>query len=181
MDERPANLVEELVRDGLAPQRERGVIPRVHDVKKYVTGIVERLEKKTDEERLRIKPKPVEREAKVRSTADMQTEYEKRARRVGLEPLTGTWQTTKDKGVGPQLKTLRRTTQVKLLQARLRLLRSKPDWNVKIKDLLPAMNGLMGEEAKLKAEFQFRELIKASDVTFGPWLKLPTKRLWFTK
>lgn len=92
MDETPANVVEELVRDGVEGQRERGVIPRTHDVKKYVAGIVERMERREAENRLRPQPKPEAREVtKERSSEDMESEYQKRLKRAGHEALPGTW------------------------------------------------------------------------------------------
>ena len=188
MDERPANVVEELVRDGLADVRSSGVIPRPNDVKKYVQNIVETMERRDAESRLRIKPKPVAA-APVdvqRSTDDMESEYQKRLRRHGLEPLPGSWTVTrtpikKDKGK-VALDDERTRLAKSRMRARLRLLRSKPDWSEKLKRINPlALQGHLGNDKQKHAEFLVREVIKASESVFGPWWKAPPRKLWFTK
>ncbi len=187
MDERPANVVEELVRDGIAPQRERGIIPRVNEVKKYVAGIVERLERSNEDQRLRIRPAPVTPAPKVRSDAEMSAEYQKRIARAGQAPMEGSWDVSRApiKRKSAALLTLneqRHSFAASRMRTRLRLLRSKPDWAAKIKAVNPlALNGQLGEEKQKHAEHLIREVIKASDVPFGPWMKAPAKKLWFSK
>lgn len=96
MDETPSNVVEELVRDAVADAKAKGAVPRPSEAHKYIQGIVESLDKRQESERLRIKPKPTEKVmTKERSTAQMESEYEKRLRRHGLAPLPGSWSVTR--------------------------------------------------------------------------------------
>lgn len=186
MDERPSNVVEELLRDGVADHRSSGVIPRTNDVKKYIADIVETMERRDEEARLRIKPKeaPLPPRSEARSDPEMESEYLKRCKRFGLEPMEGSWTVTRAP-IRPERKLAalngqRQSLAAKRLRARLRLLRSKPDWAAKIQAVNPlALQGQLGEEKQKHAEHLIREVIKASNATFGPWMKDPTKRLWF--
>lgn len=176
------------MRDGVADQRKAGVIPRPNDVKKYVQGIVETMEKRDAENRLRIKPKetppaPVD---KLRSTEDMESEYQKRCRRAGVQPMEGSWTVTRrpaQKESAIVQKDDKRTRLAKSrMRARLRLLRSKPDWAARLKTINPlALQGQLGPEKQKHAEFLVAEVIRNSEVVFGPWWKGPAKKLWFSK
>jgi hypothetical protein len=186
VDERPSNVVEELVRDGVADQRKAGLIPRPNDVHKYVQNIVETMEKRDADNRLRIKPKaPPPPPEKTRSTEEMESEYQKRCRRAGIEPTQGSWTVTrasvKPEKTKLQLDSERTRLAKQRMRARLRLLRSKPDWAVRLKRINPlALQGQLGPEKKKHAEFLVCEVIKASEVPFGPWWKAPPKKLWFS-
>ena len=188
MDETPANAVEAVVKDAVASQRASGVIPRTNDVHKYVQGIVERMERREDDSRLRIKPAPAPMERTVtRSTEDLESEYQKRLRRRGHEPLPGSWTITREapkpaqKSKLASLKDARSAVAASRMRTRLRLLRSKPDWAAKLKVINPlALNGQLGPEKQKHAEHLVREVVKASNAVFGPWMKGPSRKLWFT-
>lgn len=189
MDETPTNVVDELVRDGTAGQRAAGGIPRIHDVRQYITGIVENLDRRNESDRLRFKPRAAARAPVVgRSTEEMETEYAKRCRRFGLEPKPGKWTVTRSeiKPDAPErsifdLRDKRTLLQTRRLRARLRLLRSKPDWAVRIRRVNPlALQGQLGPEKQKHAEFLIREVISDSDRVFGPWMRAPAKKLHFT-
>lgn len=186
MDETPANVVESIVKDGAADVRAAGLIPRPNGLHKYVAGIVETMEKRDAEDRLRIKPKPVveARPDVQRSTVQMETEYQKRLRRRGHEPLPGSWTVTR--APAKRERTLlmpdKRNAQAKVrMRARLRLLRSKPDWADRLKRINPlALQGQLGADKQKHAEFLVTEVIRASEAVFGPWWKAPAKKLHFT-
>jgi hypothetical protein len=187
VDERPANVVEELVRDGVAGQRASGAIPRPNDVKKYVAGIVETMEKRDADNRLRLKPKPsTPAPADMqRSTEDMESEYQKRCRRFGIEPTPGSWSVTRRPGKKERSKLELDNARTRLakqrMRTRLRLLRSKPDWAAKLRAINPlALNGQLGPDKQKHAEFLVREVIRSSESVFGPWWKAPPKKLVFT-
>lgn len=187
MDERPSNVVEELVRDGVADQRKAGVIPRPNEVKAYVQGIVETMERRDEANRLRIKPKavPVEREV-ARSSDEFEKEYRKRLERRGLTPMDGSWTITrepiKQERTKLELDNERTRLAKRRMRARLRLLRSKPDWAAKLKTINPlALQGQLGPEKQKHAEFLVREVIESSEAVFGPWWKAPAQKLWFSK
>ena len=188
MDEKPANVVEELVRDGLAGPRAQGVIPRPNEVKRYVQGVVEAMERRDNEERLRIKPKaaPVERSV-TRSSDEFEAEYRKRLQRRGMQPLEGSWTITrqpietKPEKSRIDLDNARQQLMKRRMRARLRLLRSKPDWSAKLKSINPlALQGQLGADKQKHAEHLVREVIKASEAVFGPWMAGPAKKLHFT-
>lgn len=188
MDETPANAVEAIVRGGVEDQRRAGVMPRPNDLRKYVQGVVETMERRDAEDRLRIKPKPtpVERPSVERSTADMESEYKKRLARKGHEALPGSWTVTRDKPKQKRtqlaaLNDQRSSVAAQRMRVRLRLLRSKPDWAAKIKAINPlALQGQLGPEKQKHAEFLIREIIRASDGVFGPWMAAPARKLHFT-
>ncbi len=195
MDETPSNVVEELVRDAVAEQKVRGVVPRPSDAHSYIKGIVEKLDQRQEDDRLRIKPKPVEQVmSKERSSLEMESEYQKRLRRHGLEPLPGSWTVTREPAKPePRVKRIatiadqsrmdrqRKALQTRRLRARIRLLASKPDWADKLKRINPlALQGQLGADKQKHAEFLVMEVIRASDATFGPWMKGTPKKLWFT-
>jgi hypothetical protein len=195
VDETPSNVVEELVRDAVAEQKAKGVIPQVNEAHRYIQGLVEDLDKRQEGERLRIKPKPTEKVMTTeRSTAQMESEYEKRLRRHGLAPLPGSWSVTREPAKPePKVKRIatladqskmdrqRKALQKRRLRARLRLLASKPDWADKLKRINPlALQGQLGEDKQKHAEHLVMEVIRASDAVFGPWMKAPGKKLWFT-
>lgn len=185
MDEAPANAVEAIVKDAVAGQRATGVIPRPNDVHKYVQGVVERMERRDEDERLRIKPKaaPVPREV-VRSSGEFEKEYRTRLQRRGLEPLEGSWTVTRTpvpERSRVELTSQRTALAKRRMRARLRLLRSKPDWSDRLKAINPlALNGQLGPEKQKHAEFLVTEVIRASEAVFGPWWKAPPKKLIFT-
>ena len=182
MDETPTNAVEELVRDGVAEVKARGLIPRPSDVKKYVTGIVEKVERQDAEQRLRIKPKPVQVEREVtRSSDEFEREYQKRLRARGMEPLPGSWNVTRQAAQPGKVELdMQRTALAKRrMRERLRLLRSKPDWAAKLKTINPlALQGQLGPDKKKHAEFLVREVIKSSEAVFGPWWRQKAKKLY---
>ncbi len=189
MDETPANVVDELVRDGTAEQRAAGVIPRINDVRKYIAGIVDDLERRTDENRLRLKPKaPPPPPQATRSTEEMETEYQKRCRRFGVQPTEGSWTVTRAEATTEprersifDLRDRRLSLQKMRLRRRLRLLASKPDWAVRIRRVNPlALQGALGIDKQRHAEFLIREVIAESDRVFGPWMKGPARKLHFT-
>lgn len=193
MDETPSNVVEELVRDAVADAKAKGAVPRPSEAHKYIQGIVESLDKRQESERLRIKPKPTEKVmTRERSTAQMESEYEKRLRRHGLSPLPGSWSVTRApaKPEKKRIATLadqskmdrqRKALQKRRLRARIRLLASKPDWADKLKRINPlALQGQLGADKQRHAEHLVMEVIRASDAVFGPWMKAPGKKLWFT-
>lgn len=187
MDERPSNVVEELVRDGVADIRKTGALPRPNEVKKYVQGIVETMERRDADERLRIKPKETPRAPAdvARSTDDMESEYQKRCRRAGVEPLPGSWTVTREpirkERSKLELDDERTRIAKRRMRARLRLLRSKPDWAERLKRINPlALQGQLGPDKQKHAEFLVREVIKASEAVFGPWWKGPAQKVWFS-
>ncbi len=186
MDETPATVVDELVRDGTADQRRSGVIPRTNEVRKYVIGIVEDLERRNEDSRLRIKPKAATPAPRAeRSTEDMESEYAKRCQRHGIEPMEGSWTVTRDEPKPERtlfdLRDKRTRLQEQRLRARLRLLRSKPDWAARIKRVNPlALQGQLGPDKQKHAEFLIREVITESDRVFGPWMKAKPRKLHFT-
>jgi hypothetical protein len=188
VDETPANVVEELLRDATDAQRAKGLIPRVTDSKAYLQGVVETMEKRDEDQRLRIKPKPMPQvQTKERSSADMESEYEKRLRRAGQSPLPGSWSVTREpvRPATKQDQKLKETQKQALLRRRFRerlsLLRSKPDWAEKLKRINPlAVQGQLGPEKQKHAHHLVMEVIRASDVTFGSWMKAPPKKLIFT-
>lgn len=187
MDERPANVVEELVRDAVGDVRKTGAIPRPNDVKKYVAGIVETMERRDADNRLRIKPKaaPPAQVDRLRSTEDMESEYQKRCQRAGHEPMPGSWTVTRRPARKEPTKVdldNERTRLAKLrMRDRLRLLRSKPDWAAKLKRINPlALQGQLGPDKQKHAEFLVLEVIRASGDVFGPWWKAPAKPMWFS-
>ncbi len=185
--EAPSNVVEELVRDGVAEQRAHGIIPRTNEVKAYVAGIVGRVEKESAEQRLRIKPKPPApaEHTVTRSSDEFEKEYQTRLARRGLEPLPGTW--TIERGPAKPERSYaeylsqRDALAKRRMRTRLRLLRSKPDWANKLKVINPlALNGQLGPDKQKHAEHLVREVIRSSEAVFGPWWKAPPKKLVFT-
>lgn len=190
MDETPTNVVEELLRDAVGEQRKRG-LPRPNEVKKYLVDAVERLDRRTEESRIRIKPKETPRSVtKERSTADMESEYQRRCGWAGITPTVGEWSVTRSpaREVKPapsvgdvtRLDQQRRALQKRRLRARLRLLRSKPDWAAKLKSINPlALQGHLGPEKQRHAEELVKQVIRDSERVFGPWMKAPTKKLHF--
>jgi hypothetical protein len=186
VDERPSNVVESLVRDGAAEQRARGLIPRPNEVHKYVQNIVEMMEKRDADNRLRIKPKaaPPAPADVLRSTEDMESEYQKRLKRHGLEALPGHWTVTRrpagKKAEKRRLDDARARRADELKRARIRLLMSKPEWAARLKVVNPVIASSGTPEQKRECEALYLKVFEGAEAVFGPWWKTPPKKLWFS-
>lgn len=189
MDETPSHAVDALVRDGAESQRENGILPQPDKIRAYVQGIVERADRQEEERRLKVFPK---REKKTqphvgRSTEEMETEFVKRLRRRGQEPLPGpaTWIVERKpmilKPETPQIVDKRMALGKRRMRQRLRLLRSKPEWMARLMTINPlALQGHLGEEKQKHATLLVQEIIKDSERVFGPWYKGTPKKLVFS-
>jgi hypothetical protein len=183
MDETPRNVVDAIVRDAVEPQRQAGILPRVNEARSYVQGIVEKMDRKTEERRHRIiaaraaasAPHPTE----TSSTDALEREYIKRLTRRGETPLPGKWTVTR-KPADPVKRDRRLIGEAeKRLRHRLRLLRSKPDWAKRLKRINPlALQGHLGDDKKRHAEMLVREVIDDSARVFGPWWKGAPTKIW---
>ncbi len=191
MDETPSHPLDALVRDGVEEQRAKGIMPTPRAVADFIRPILEEGEKKTEANRLRIKPKkpePQPTETVRRSSEEMEREVRRRMAAKGHEPLPGSWtETRKPAEMKPEKPTYAQFLSKKdavakaRLRKRLRLLASKPDWAEKLRQVNPlALNGQLGFEKQQQAEAYIRTIIRDSCRVFGEWLSEPKKKLWFT-
>lgn len=186
MDERPSSVVEELVRDAVTDQRKAGVIPRPNEVHKYVQNIVETMERRDADNRLRIKPPPTPPTPvdTLRSTEDMESEYQKRLKRHGLEALPGHWTVTRrpvaQKSEKRRLDDARARRADELKRARIRLLMSKPEWAARLKVVNPVIASSGTPEQRKECEALYLKVFEDAEAVFGPWWKTPPKKLWFS-
>lgn len=188
MDETPRHAVDELVRDGVQSQRDQGIMPEPEKIRAFVQGIVERADRQADERRLKVFPKKekVERPRVERSTEAMETEFQKRLKRKGQEALPGSTSWTIErtptvlKPENPQIVSKRMALAKRRMRQRLRLLRSKPEWEARLKTINPlALQGHLGEDKQKHATLLVQEVIKDSERVFGPWWKAAPKKLVF--
>ncbi len=188
MDETPRNAVDALVRDGADAQREQGFLPQPEKIRAFVQPIVERADRQAEERRLKVFPKR-EKPAQPRterSSEAMETEFQKRLRRKGQEPIPGTasWEIERKpvvlKPETPQIVNRRMALAKRRMRQRLRLLRSKPEWAQRLMTINPlALQGHLGEEKQKHATYLVQEIIKDSERVFGPWWKGQSKKLVF--
>lgn len=189
-DETPSHALDALVRDGVAEQRGKGLMPTPRAVADFILPILEEGEKKTEASRLRIKPKKPEAptETSRRSTPEMMAEMKKKLARRGLEPLPGLeggWtETRKPLPVVPSHKEFlskKEALAKSRLRKRLRLLATLPEWRDRIRQVNPlALDGTLGIEKQNEAHAHIRKVVHDSDAVFGPWLADPKKKLIFT-
>jgi hypothetical protein len=187
VDETPSNVVESIVKDGVADQRRAGVMPRPNDLRKYVQGVVETMERRDAENRLRIKPKetPAPKPAVARSTEQMESEYQKRLKRKGHEPLPGSWTVTRtpvkqSRSQLATLKNLRARREDDLKRRRIRLLMSKPDWAARLATINPIVASSGTPEQKRECEAAYLKIFEDAERVFGPWWKDAPRKLHFT-
>jgi hypothetical protein len=173
LDETPSHAVDEIVRDACNEQRGRGLIPRVGDVRSYVQGIVERMDRKEPARAPQRDAKPAPRLLNPHTDQGaLEGEYKKRLARKGHEALPGAWRidrTPTNKLISP--KKLRSKGE-KLLAARIRLIGKNPEWSAKFKRINPqALAGNLGEEKRLAAARAYMQVIEDSNRVFGDWKK----------
>ncbi len=191
MDETPSHALDALVRDGVAEQRAKGIMPAPGAVAEFIRPILEEGEKKTEANRLRIKPnkpEPQPNETVRRSSEEMEREVKRRMAAKGHEPLPGSWtETRKPADLKPERPTREQFLSKKdalakaRLRKRLRLLASKPDWAEKLRQVNPlALNGQLGFEKQREAENYVRKVIRDSCAVFGEWMAEPKGKRWFT-
>ncbi len=176
------NPVELMLEDAANAQRSRGLIPKLNDARQYIAGIVEKVERQSEENRLRIKPAPPpapeKRTLTDRTDEELNDEFKKRAARFGHDPLPGSWTITKG-GDTPERKRTALRKGDKLLAARIRLIRNDPEWWNRAKTINPlAMSGQLGPEEQKHATQLWWQLIEASERKWGPWHKPAVKPLY---
>ena len=192
MSDTPREVVDELVADAVAEQRKRVAVPDANRAKDYIAGIVERMDRRQDDARLRIKPNPPEERPRVeRSTESLEQKYQRRAKRHGIEPLTASWTTTRKPAPETrrapttsdhlQLDRQREALKKRRLRERLRLLRSLPEWCDRLKQINPlVLQGHFGADKQRHAEELVKQVIRASNEKFGHWMKPQPKKLVFS-
>lgn len=199
MTEAPNHVVDAVVQDAVESQRARGLIPRTTEVRAYVQGVVERMERRESEDRLRVfsKPAATPRPRVERSTEAMEEEFRRRLRRRGQEPVPGQSSWTIERKPIEDIGTLREarlatpdTPKIvdkrmalakRRMRKRLRLLRSKPEWEARLKTINPlALQGFLGPDKQKHATALVKEILDDSARVFGPWWKGPAKKLMFT-
>lgn len=171
------NPVDSLVEAGADEQRQRGLIPDVSNIRRYVVDVVERVEAKR-ERKVFLKSAAVAPTA-PRDTDSLERELRRRLNRRGLEVIEGKW--TIERG-GNRLARKKKTQShgEKLMRARIRLLGSLPDWAAKLRRINPlALAGHLGEDKRRHAEAAVKQIITDSERTLGPWYKDPARRLTF--
>lgn len=152
-------------------QKRRGKLPTSADNARYMADVLRRLDRKKSENALApvsgVSKKPGAREA----------EAKKRAARAGFELLPGSWSIDRPKPLavapGGAFQIVKNMPEwERRMRARLRLLRSKPDWADKLKRINPlALQGALGPEKKREATNAVIAVIDASNATFGHWMK----------
>lgn len=176
--ERPNNVVEELVRDAVEPQRQKGKVPDVNAVHGVVRGIVERMERKQSDRTVR--ETPVERPEPIkRDMSQLEQEYRRRLQRAGESPLPGKWSVERTPSpVKPKANRVMSLAEERM-RKRLRTLRQHPEWAARLKRINPlALNGQLGLDKKKHAEQLVREVIDDSTRVFGPWWKDRPAKIW---
>ncbi len=169
-----------MVQDATTKQREAGQIPRIHDVTKYIREVVERVERKNAAAPKVWDTAPSPAVPRTTRTADeLNVELK---RRIAAGP------TCRTPGTGPGIvvqgeeePALGVSHTTKMLVARIRLLKSKPEWAARMMTINPlATSGALGPEKRQHAEALYQRIIEDSDRIFGPWWKPPPERLFFT-
>jgi hypothetical protein len=159
-----------LLADAAAAQRARGRLPTPADNERYLRGVLERLDRKEAEAR----PAPASRPEK--RPGALAAEARRRAARAGFA-LEGSFELTRTPlaAGGPILEVGKvESAMRKKLRARLRLLRSKPDWKVRIQRINPlALQGAFGKEKQKLAQLEVMKVINDSNRIFGHWMKPP--------
>lgn len=179
-DETPRNVVDELVRDGAEDQKRKGLVPEVQAVRDFVTGIVERMERKPS--RSTPNRSTLQRyHPPQRSGAELRQEYEKRARRAGIEPIPGDWVTERKPDTNKKLVDPRklRSKGARLLSQRLRQLRRDPEWLEKLKTPMAKMQWGETQEIREQGCQKLMDLVEQSNRVFGDWRKPKEKPLFF--
>jgi len=165
---------EAMVRDAANEQRSNGVTPGA-DTEAFVKGILERFDRKRAEEQA-TKTTPSGKKPDA-----LKKEFE---RRGGADGAFGDWRVTR----GPkepvqriQRKTLNINRMQRKIIERLRLLRTKYDWVIKLEAINPlATNGSLGEERRRQAEAAYWRILRESIPVFGPIFADKPKPLWFS-
>lgn len=175
------DVLDSLVRDACAMQDERGLIPEVETAQRYMAGVLERLDRKERDDA----PKPASvqsddsRASATKRAGAVEREYERR----GGTPLEGKYRVTRK----PATPTVEPVSNAKmrylrrLLQRRIRLLMTKPDWASKIKAVnFVAANGAFGDERQRAALAEYERIVNDSNRLFGDWWKPPGRKAYST-
>jgi hypothetical protein len=173
-----------VVRDAVEPQRERGILPKVNEVRGYVQGIVERMDRKQSEAKPAptAAPRPVEprRFASVEEADDhLQTEYKRRMSRRGLTPIDGKWTVTRRPVANVTGKRTVMDIGSERVAKRIAQIRRDPEWRLRGERINPlALDGSLGADKQEKALEMWRQLIEDSNRKFGDWRKDKPARIW---
>lgn len=171
---------EMLEADAAEAQKRRGKMPTPTDNTRYMTEILNRLDRKSSDGHRVVAASP------TKKPGALEAEAQKRAARVGVELLPGTWSIERPAPLavdpGGALQVKRMDVAEKRMRARLRLLRSKPDWADRLKRINPlALQGALGASKKRDATRLVHEVIEASNVTFGHWMKVKAAPIYSYK
>ncbi len=170
----PLDVKAALVEDGTEEQRHNGYEPTPRAIEEFVVPILERLERKE-------RDKQAAPRATQKKPGAVKAEYERR----GGEHYDA-W--TVERGEKEQVpfapirtKTLTLDPGAQAITRRIRLLRSKPEWALRLATINPlAANGTLGPEKRKEAELAYWRILLDSVRLFGPILSTPPKPLWFS-
>ena len=184
----PNEIKTELVANACEEQRKRGDMPTVVNNEKYITGILETF----DNKKAAAKPAPIRNPQKKPGALDK--EYERRAKRLGYEPVKGFEFTSKPLASGgPMLQHTRRTARLKALGHRIKLIASDPEWMMarlaayglgkgNMINPLALQGSVRGTPPEIKRKREeaaqlWRRLVDDSCVTWGDWDKPQGRKL----
>jgi hypothetical protein len=166
-NEEPTTVVDAIVRDACDAQRDNGLIPTPIDNRQFIQPIVERLDRK---------PKIVDSPQAAPRADASRREFE---RRGGKD--FGSMQVRRTEGADIIAPAKARDHGAQIIAARLRLLRSKPEWMARLKTINPlASNGVLGPEKQKEAMQALWGIIEDSCRVFGRLGAETPRPMYFT-
>ncbi len=163
-EDRGRAALDSLLTDLANDQRNRGLIPNVTDAKAYLVPVIEKIERT---------PKPVA-VVKQPEQAHVSDKVQDKARELGWSVDRRTFSPTLPKHVRKKL------TQIEQrIRARIRLLTTKSEWVVRLKQINPlALSGTLGEDKRKHAAMLVMQLLDDSNRVFGDWRKPKSTKLY---
>lgn len=173
MKARPIDIRDSLVEGAAEEQRKRGMIPQITEAQTEFARMLAEFERQ---------PKVKVNRTESGGDAALAREAERRAAGAGQSADYSSAR----RAHGPVVpRSGYRGTPVareyeRRLRARLRLLRSKPEWSAKLRAINPlALQGSLGEAKQREADAAVKRVITASNAVFGDWRKVKARPLRF--
>lgn len=169
--EAPAHDVkDQLLTDACDTQRRKGQIPTVADNERWLTEILDRLDRK------RADQKPSQVSTPERRPGALDREIKKRTKKLGRNLMDG-WSLSRVDGVVLEPQRVKNEAE-KRLRKRVRFLARHPEWRRSVQSVAWQLRLCRDPEATKKYIARFWRIMRKADKKFGSWKKPAPRKVF---